>query len=127
MSEQKKQGKVLNSSSIFFVSDRNAALDYYARLGFQCDYDFGFIQRDGLELIVHQSQQPGEIKPNYPHHREDALDIFCMADNVDALYEEFQEKGAVFRYVLRVTDYGMKEFAIVDPDGYSIGFGESLE
>ena len=54
------------------------------------------------------------------------MDAFCMAENVAALYEEFQEKGAAFRYVLRVTDYGMKEFAIADPDGYSIGFGESL-
>lgn len=126
MSEQQQRGKIVNSSAVFFVTNRKRTLDYYAKLGFHCEYDFGFVQRDGIELIVHESEKPKEIRPNYPLHREDALDIFCMVEGIDSLFEQFKQNGASLRYELRVTSYNMKEFAIVDPDGYSIGFGESL-
>ncbi len=128
MENQVKVNKatIRHFSSIFFVSDRKRTLEYYSKLGFACDDSFGFVQREGFELIIHETKNVKEIRPNYPSHGKDALDIFSMVYKVENLYEEFKSKGAEFRYQLRVTEYGMKEFAIQDPDGYSIGFGESL-
>ncbi|WP_208919770.1 VOC family protein [Paenibacillus uliginis] len=108
------------------MSEHERTLRYYGNLGFSCDESFGFVHRDGFEIIIHETKNTSDIRPNYPSHGQDALDIFSMVNGVESLYEEFKSKGAEFRYQLRITEYGMKEFAIQDPDGYSIGFGESL-
>ena len=128
MENQIKENKttIRHSSSIFFVSDRKKTLDYYEKLGFTCDESFGFVQRGGLEMILHETVNIDDINPNYPSHGVDALDLFAIVEGVEKLYEKFKSAGAVFRYHLRITEYGMKEFAIQDPDGYSLGFGESL-
>jgi uncharacterized glyoxalase superfamily protein PhnB len=44
--------------------------------------------------------------------------------NVDELYRELTQKGAAVVYVPVVQPYGMKEFAVRDPNGYVLGFGE---
>lgn len=126
MENQIKRSSILNSSSIFFVTNRQITLSYYSKLGFSCDESFGFVQRDGIEFIVHESKNSDEVRANYPIHGHEALDIFCMVQGVEELFEELTSKGAEIRFGLRITEYGMKEFAIQDPDGYSIGFGESL-
>ncbi|MNJ59211.1 Glyoxalase-like domain protein [compost metagenome] len=87
----------------------------------------GFAERDGLEIIFHQTENKDRITPNYPYHQEDALDIFAMVYGVEELYNELAQKGAKLHKQLKVNDYGMKEFSIIDPDGYTIGFGESIQ
>jgi hypothetical protein len=49
-----------------------------------------------------------------------------LVEGIDHLYAEFESKGAYFQYELRTNEYQMREFAIKDPQGYTIGFGESL-
>ena len=83
----------------------------------------GFVERDGVGWIVHETANVDRITPNYPAQRADALDMFCMVDGIEQLWEDFKSRGAVFNYELRDNDYGMTEFSIVDPDGYTMGFG----
>jgi hypothetical protein len=45
----------------------------------------------------------------------------------EELCKEFKSKGAVFHRELTVSEYEMKEFTIIDPDGYNIAFGELLK
>ncbi|MBS4201037.1 hypothetical protein KHA93_15470 [Bacillus sp. FJAT-49732] len=120
------ESKIKHFSAIFFVSNRKEVMDYYSKLGFWCDYEMGFVERDGLMLIVHESENSNSIVPNSPIHGNEALHIFAMVEGVDNLYEEFKSKGAVFQYILRTNPYKMKEFAIIDPQGYTIGFGEPI-
>jgi hypothetical protein len=72
MENQIKENKmrIRHFSSIFFVSNRDRTIQYYKNLGFNCDSQFGFIQRDGLELIVHETTHVNNITPNYPVHGE---------------------------------------------------------
>ncbi|QHW32758.1 glyoxalase [Paenibacillus rhizovicinus] len=125
---EKIQSKISHFSAIRFVADRKQALDYYAKLGFWCDYEMGFVEREGLHMIVHESdaEHVNAISPNNEIHGPHAVDLFAMVEGIEELYEEFQAKGAVLHYPLRTNDYQMKEFAIKDPEGYTIGFGESL-
>jgi hypothetical protein len=118
------QVKIRNMGPIYYVRNRKTTLDYYSSLGFHCDYGMGFIERDGIEWIVHETKNVERITPNYPVHGELALDMHCMVVNIEMLLEEFRSKGAIFHSELSVNEYGMKVFSIIDPDGYTLGFGE---
>lgn len=120
------ESKIKHFSAIFFVSKREQVLDYYSKLGFWCDYEMGFVEREGLMMIFHESEKTDAIVPNYPVHGENAVNVYAMVEGIDNLYDEFKAKGALFQYELRSNNYQMKEFAIKDPQGYTIGFGESL-
>lgn len=120
------ESKIKHFSAIFFVSKLEQILDYYSKLGFWCDYEMGFVEREGLMMIFHESEEADAIVPNYPVHGENAVNVYAMVEGIDYLYAEFKSKGAIFQYELRTNNYQMKEFAIKDPQGYTIGFGESL-
>jgi uncharacterized glyoxalase superfamily protein PhnB len=124
--ETKPKGKIRHFSSILYVEDRKTVLDYYNNLGFWCDYNMGFAEREGLSLIFHETNNKDHITSNFPIHGEIALDVFAMVENIDALYEDFKTRGARIHYELKSNNYNMREFAIIDPQGYTIGFGESL-
>jgi hypothetical protein len=120
------ESKIKHFSAIYFVSNRKQVLDYYSKLGFWCDYEMGFVEREGLMMIFHQSNHADAIVPNYPIHGENAVNVYVMVEGIENLYDEFKSKGALFQYELRTNEYQMREFAIKDPQGYTIGFGESL-
>jgi hypothetical protein len=119
------KGKVSfrGGSPIFYVPDRKCVLDYYKRLGFWCDYDMGFVEWDRIGFIVHEIQTT-PATPNNPTYGNDALDAFYMVSEIDDLFAEFKSKDAVFLYEPRTNEYNMREFAIKDPAGFTIGFGQ---
>jgi hypothetical protein len=119
----KGQVTIRNISPIFYVPDRKLVLDYYKRLGFLCDYDMGFVEWDRIGFIVHE-RQTIPATPNNPTYGNEELDAFGMVSNIDDLFTEFKSKDAVFLYELRTNEYNMREFAIKDPAGYTIGFGQ---
>ncbi|MGE8291103.1 MAG: VOC family protein [Sphingobacterium sp.] len=49
------------------------------------------------------------------------LDLLFSVDKIEDLYEEMLSKSIEFIQSLRKMDYG-KEFYVLDPDGYIIGF-----
>jgi uncharacterized glyoxalase superfamily protein PhnB len=49
--------------------------------------------------------------------------LFIEVDEVEALYQELKDKVPIVMPFL-VQWYGMKEFAIADPDGYVITFAQ---
>jgi hypothetical protein len=49
--------------------------------------------------------------------------FYVFPDNVTALAEEFRGK-VDFAWGPEVMDYGMREFAVQDPNGYFIAFAE---
>ena len=50
--------------------------------------------------------------------------LYVMTNDLDSLAQEF--KGKVeFVWGPEVMDYGMKEFAVQDPNGYFIAFSEA--
>jgi uncharacterized glyoxalase superfamily protein PhnB len=53
-------------------------------------------------------------------------DVFCWVVGMDALYAELQSRGAEVAYPPTRQDYGMREFAVRDPLGRVLGFGEAI-
>ena len=67
--------------------------------------------------------EPAKISPN--ERQGGTWDAFFWVNDADALCEEFSSRGAqlVHGPVIQ-PDYHMKEFAVRDPNGYVLGFGQ---
>ncbi len=52
--------------------------------------------------------------------------LYFNCDEVDAMWERLREVARV-EYPIDDFDYGMREFAIYDPNGYLLRFGREIE
>lgn len=52
--------------------------------------------------------------------------IYLRTENVDAAWEQLHDKAAIC-YPIENFDYGMREFAIYDNNGYILQFGQPIE
>jgi DNA-binding MarR family transcriptional regulator/catechol 2,3-dioxygenase-like lactoylglutathione lyase family enzyme len=104
-------------SPIFPVRDLNAALAYYAALGFHTfayegGDDYGFANRDGtgLHLAASAAPHPGAA--------------YLYVRDADALYAEWTRPGiGGHTHPVGPTPYKLREGSHVDPDGNLIRFG----
>lgn len=114
----------------FIVKDLLASVDYYHEtLGFSRPQlwgeppGFAMPQRDGLTVMLKQAEPGWSILPN--GSQEHCWDAYVWVDGLEELFEEIKANGATIEYGICLQDeYGMKEFAVRDPDGYVIAFGE---
>lgn len=102
--------------------DVQASLAWYRRLGFEpvaaYGTEYGIIQRQGREI-------------HFFHHTE--LDVklndhgcYIRLAGVDSLYEEWKRQGIERITELQDRAWGMREFAVVDPDGNLLRVGEII-
>ena len=109
------QKAIENIQPILHVKDMKASIDYYEQvLGFkkaEWGDTFTAVGRDdwGIYLCEGAQGQPGTW-------------VWIGVYDVDALYQEFKEKGA--KIVLPPTNYPHAlEMRIEDPDGHVLRFG----
>jgi catechol 2,3-dioxygenase-like lactoylglutathione lyase family enzyme len=122
--------RLLRSAPYFPVADVAKLADYYERtLGFHIDYSagtppvFAIVSRDGFPLMLRLVEDPSRVVPN--EKQGGTWDAFFWVDDAEALCAELRGRGAEVVYgPLVQTDYDMKEFAVRDPDGYVLGFGQ---
>ena len=108
------------------VSDLEATLAFYNRLGFtrtgvilgEDAPTWAEVTRDGIVLQFYTEPPKGTpAKPVFSGV------LYLYPSDVRALAEEFKEV-APFAWGPEVMEYGMREFAIQDPDGYYVAFTE---
>ena len=108
------------------VSDMRRTIEFYERLGFtqtgyypiESDAEWTELRRDEVALHFYTGA---------PHSTRQAPScsgtIYFHPESVEALAAEW--KGKVeFVWGPEVTDYGMREFGIRDPNGYYLAFTE---
>ncbi len=124
--------KLLRGSPYFPVADVARTGAYYRDvLGFQLEYaggdppEFAVYSRDGCPLMLRRVPDASRIQSN--EAPGGTWDAFFWVSDVDALFAELHEKGAVFAYGPTLQPYGMKEFAARDPHGYVLGFGQTMQ
>jgi catechol 2,3-dioxygenase-like lactoylglutathione lyase family enzyme len=116
--------KAFSSATVIHVSDFRSSLDYYTKiLGFTFDFEFG--EYAGLfidEVFIHisGSGNPGRKKPPGSAHL--CIDI----DHVDDYYQRLSLNGAIISATLEDRVYGMRDFAVDDPDGNTLVFGQAI-
>lgn len=124
------------SAAYFTVPDIKQATDYYRdKLGFSVDDwgDFAMVNRSGVTIMLNQlklgQRYPELINPNRKsdHHAWDCY-IWIHDYNLDELYSELQERGAIIVHEpVKKPMYGMYELEVEDPFGYIICFAQDLD
>jgi uncharacterized glyoxalase superfamily protein PhnB len=109
---------------ILYVTDIEHTIRFYCEvLGFRCAGQFegwASLHRDSAELMV---SLPNEHLPF-----EKSLftgSFYFHSDDVDSLWADLREKAPVV-YPIENFDYGMREFAIRDINGYVLQFGQEI-
>jgi uncharacterized glyoxalase superfamily protein PhnB len=100
------------------TADMDRTIVHYARMGFadaHRDGGFAILRRDGVELHF-------ALKPDHDPRRT-ATWIYVRVVDVDGLYREYATAGVEMRRAPQDTDYRMREFPHIDPDGNLIIFG----
>ncbi|HEX9943408.1 MAG TPA: VOC family protein [Thermoanaerobaculia bacterium] len=124
--------QILSGAPVLLVRDVVAAADYFRdRLGFSYDQlwgeppNFCMVRRDGHTVML--SQAPPDA-PLVPHWRvvDKMWNIYFWVDDVEAIYKEFSERGAIIDYHLGIKAYGVREFGVQDIDDHDIGFGQVI-
>ena len=101
-----------------FVRDLNRSKEFYQRIGFTLVEDRGaFVELSwgGHRLFL-------DHKPDLPTARETRVNLRIMVDDVDECWRRAQEVGApVFGAIGDRAD-GLRDFIILDPDGFGLRF-----
>lgn len=122
--------RLVRSAAYLLVSNVDTALHYYRdRLGFKVDYaagtpvEFAIVSRDGLPLMLKLGGPSSRIEPMAA--RGGTWDVYFWVTGVDALHQDVTARGAMFAQPLGDQPlHGTREFAVFDPDGHVLAFGE---
>ena len=118
--------KLFSHASVIFPVDNplKAATYYKDVLGFTIAFTwedpptYVVVNRDEA-VSIHFSKREDEFTPSSAHV---ALSIFVH--DVDALYHEYQRKGANITNEIGDRPWGMRDFDITDPNGFILSFGQ---
>jgi len=123
---------VLRSATYFPVTDVAALGAYYESvLGFRREYaageppEFAIYARDAAAVMLRRVPDAALLRPN--EAQGGTWDLFCWVRDLDALYGELTSRGASIAYEPTQQPYGMREFAVRDPAGHVLGFGERAD
>jgi len=116
--------KTHGSATTFHVADLEKSLAFYTLvLGFAERFRFGdYAGVEHGEVQIHLS---GPKSMNKRAVGQGGIYIFC--DDVDAYYAEITGRGATAQAPPRDYEYGMRDFAVEDPDGNLVGFGQETK
>ena len=127
-SDAQEAPRIYGVEPVLAVADVAASARFYAeQLGFTVEYIFGEPashaglfrgewSTQGLRLQLARRGQGGGVPSG-------AL-YLQMAPGLDRLYEDCRRKGVPIAEELEQQPWGRREFAVRDPDGYLLRFGE---
>ena len=124
---------LLGIAPYFLVRDVVAAAEYYRdALGFTVSRFFGdppgfcMPQRDGVVVMLSRAADASIVRPNAQARKDDSWDAYVWVVDADALYAEVAARGARIAYAPCLQEeYGNREFAVRDLDGYLLAFGST--
>ncbi|MEO8098435.1 MAG: hypothetical protein ABI811_12100 [Acidobacteriota bacterium] len=121
------RAKLRKSTTVFLVGNIEPTMEWYKRLGFASEYfppGFAILSRDEIQIFL--QQHPGYVAPeDTGRHERDAWDVYILADDVNALYEEYAAlAGIEISRELCRQEYGMTEFDVMDLNGHRLVFAQ---
>ena len=118
--------KIIDLKPTLTTEDLHGTIDFYTNvLGFICDNandDWGWasLSIDGVSIML--------ARPN-EHVAYDKIgftgSFYFTTDDVEAVWAKVKDKAAIC-YGIEDFDYGMREFAIYDNNGYILQFGQEI-
>ena len=111
------------------TEDLRQTIKFYTELlGLKCqslfpdadDPCWASLERDGIEIMFTTRNEHSAIeRPTMTGS------LYLNPDNVDEAWEQLKDKVTI-EYPIENFDYGMREFAIRDGNGYLIQFGQEI-
>lgn len=111
---------------ILYCSDLSASVEFYQHmLGFTCmerneDWGWASLQKDMVEIML---ARPNAHTPFTKANFTGSL--YINVSNVEEAWEKLKNSARIC-YPIENFEWQMREFAIYDPDGYIIQFGEPV-
>jgi predicted enzyme related to lactoylglutathione lyase len=107
---------------LLLVPDVRATADFYrSTLGFKSDPegdtpDYSVVWRDNAAVhLAHGEHTPTGIR------------VFFWVKDVNTLYEEVIQRGAAIAVPIGTRPYGIRDFAIRDPNGVLLVYGQDWD
>ena len=120
-----------------FVRDVAASMKYYCDvLGFskaqtvpeQPPYVFGVVTNGSVELFFNdQKAVPAEHPELASQPIGGALTLYIEVEGIEDLLKKVRQHGANINMPLTEQFYGMREFGMVDPEGWMLTFAEPIK
>ena len=111
---------------MLWTEDLAGSVDFYTKvLGFEAvavsnDWGWASLRKDTVWLML---SRPNE------HTQYDKIgftgSFYFTTDDVDALWQELKDKARVC-YDIENFEWGMREFAVYDNNGYLLQFGQEI-
>ena len=114
--------QITSHATVLHVKNMAAALAYYRdKLGFTVSFTWEDPPRYVClclgDAAIHLNAY---VPPAGPAH----VCIFCKG--IDALYTQLIERGVNIVEPIADRPYGMRDFAVTDPDGHRLDFGQGI-
>jgi catechol 2,3-dioxygenase-like lactoylglutathione lyase family enzyme len=129
MSTDRPAAKLEAITPQFLVLDLNRVCAFYReKLGFEIAFVYGDFyagaERDGVTIHLKLSDHPDPSREF--KRRNEHLDAYIATEDIESLYREYQDRDVPFLKAIETTDWGTREFAVRDPEGYILYFAQRL-
>lgn len=118
--------KFKNLIPMLYTEDIKGTVEFYTNvLGFECgalskEWGWASLHRDHVSLML---AQPNE---HLPFERATFTGSFYFkVDEIEAFWQEVKNEVKIC-YPLEDFEYGMREFAVYDNNGYLLQFGQEI-
>ncbi|MFN8278653.1 MAG: VOC family protein [Saprospiraceae bacterium] len=116
--------KINKLTPTIYTADLQVTVDFYVRtLGFTCltnepEWGWARVQLDNADLMISKPNEHTPFdKPTFTGS------FYFNTENVDDIWNTIKDKVEVC-YPIENFQYGMREFAVYDNNGYLLQFGQ---
>ena len=118
--------KVVHTRHVLAVKDLAVAAEYFkSKLGFVLDFTapgWEFLSFGDFKVMLGECSDEMTAEATGNH----SWFAHCLVENVDEIYAEFIERGAVILSRIADKPWGIRDFTVVTPDGHRIVFGQEI-
>ncbi len=119
-----KQENFSHAATVLAVKKVKDSIAFYTqKLGFQLSFSwsdpptYAVLVRGGVS--IHLTERDDDKSPSATH-----CVLYIFVYDVDEVFQQCKEAGVKITNEPAERDYKMKDFDIMDPDGYLISFGK---
>jgi predicted enzyme related to lactoylglutathione lyase len=122
------QPQFSHAASIFPVEDPLATAKFYQqKLGFDITFTWGeppdyVVTNREHAVNIHFVKKQDDFRPSQQH-----VSQYIFVHEVDKLYQELVESGVEILRPVKTQEWGMREFDILDPNGFMLCFGTHVD
>jgi uncharacterized glyoxalase superfamily protein PhnB len=130
--------KTVNVQAItpnLIVNNIEVSLEFYRQLGFELTmhvpeerpYVFAGVAAGSAQIFLNDKKAFGPELPPWARTRGGALTLYIKLEGFDEVLKIARDRKMKFIQEPETQFYGMREFAVEDPDGFVLTFAEEVK